>query len=165
MNKRIGIALLAVLMNTTSPVLASSESHITQSTPSTTYTVKVSENDISNLIVGTSPQLQGITVMPVVTPKPAPVSSVQETIARVVTKRLGSNQVEAAKYIIFIESSYNPKAVNASSGACGLAQFLPCKGLIDDSVDVQVDKFCTYIEERYGTATAAVKHEKNFNWY
>ena len=71
------------------------------------------------------------------------------------------------EYIISHESSWNPNAVNRSSGACGLGQQLPCGkwphtwndpvgGLIDAS---------TYAHSRYGSWAAAYSAWKRQGWW
>lgn len=71
------------------------------------------------------------------------------------------------EYIISHESSWNPNAVNRSSGACGLGQQLPCGkwphtwndpvgGLIDASA---------YAHSRYGSWSAAYSAWKRQGWW
>lgn len=65
------------------------------------------------------------------------------------------------------ESGLNPKAINASSGACGLVQALPCSKLncqLDD-LDCQLEWGRSYIKSRYGTAKEAVAFHDLKNWY
>jgi len=68
------------------------------------------------------------------------------------------------------ESHWNPKALNKSSGAYGIAQFLPTtwgnyKVHKTANSILQVDYGLRYISARYGTPCAAWKHEKRFGWY
>jgi len=65
------------------------------------------------------------------------------------------------------ESSLNPKAVNKSSGAAGLFQAYPASKLKCElaDVDCQIAWGKKYIQNRYGSAEAALLfHDKN-NWY
>lgn len=72
-------------------------------------------------------------------------------------------------YIVSRESGWNPNAVNPSSGACGLAQSLPCGksevyGAWNDpvaSLKWQYD----YVRERYGGYSGAAAHSRAYGWY
>lgn len=60
--------------------------------------------------------------------------------------------------IVTRESGWNPSAVNASSGACGLGQQLPCgkwSGAWNDPVAALVAQH-GYVKERYGSYANAV---------
>jgi hypothetical protein len=61
------------------------------------------------------------------------------------------------------ESGWNPYAVNPTSGACGIAQFLPCRAYGD--VVGEITAGLDYIAERYGSPSAAESHELGFGWY
>lgn len=61
------------------------------------------------------------------------------------------------------ESGWNPRAVNPSSGACGLHQFLPCRAF--GSVREQGDAGYRYIRERYGSPAAALRFHHRNGWY
>lgn len=68
---------------------------------------------------------------------------------------------EAKAYIYQHESGNNPGAINASSGACGLGQALPCSKMpcsLDDYA-CQDNYFTQYMEQRYGTWDNA------YNWW
>ncbi|MDY6143789.1 MAG: G5 domain-containing protein [Arcanobacterium sp.] len=70
-------------------------------------------------------------------------------------------------YIVSKESSWNPNAVNPSSGACGLAQALPCSkmgGNWNDPV-VALRWQYGYVNSRYGGYAGAVAHSKATGWY
>lgn len=65
------------------------------------------------------------------------------------------------------ESSWNPLAVNKESGACSLAQSLPCSKIGGNWKDpaVSLRWMNQYIKQRYGTwQNALAFHYKN-NWY
>lgn len=70
-------------------------------------------------------------------------------------------------YIVSKESSWNPNAVNKSSGACGLAQALPCSKLGTNWSDpVHALKWQhQYVTDRYGGYAQAYTFWKNNNWY
>lgn len=73
----------------------------------------------------------------------------------------------AADWLINKESSWNARAINASSGACGLVQALPCSKLpcsLDDPV-CQVKWQLGYVNNRYGGYAGAVSFHKANNWY
>jgi hypothetical protein len=72
-------------------------------------------------------------------------------------------------YIVTRESGWNPNAVNKSSGACGLAQSLPCGksevyGAWNDPV-AQLRWQMDYVNQRYGGYAGAVAHSKAKGWY
>lgn len=76
----------------------------------------------------------------------------------------------AAAWIIAHESSWNPTAVNPTSGAFGLAQFLGStkdQYLPDNNPNpgVQGDAMARYIRDRYGTPKAAQQFWMAHNWY
>ena len=68
------------------------------------------------------------------------------------------------------ESHWNPKALNKSSGAFGIAQFMPTTwknyNLKKTSNALkQIDYGLHYIGVRYDSACNAWKHEKKWGWY
>ena len=72
-----------------------------------------------------------------------------------------------ADYLVNKESSWNPNAVNASSGACGLGQQLPCgkwSGAWNDPV-AALSNMHGYVLSRYGSWSAAVAHSNAVGWY
>lgn len=55
------------------------------------------------------------------------------------------------------ESGWNPRALNTSSGACGIPQAVPCTKIPNPSdVNSQLDWGITYIKSRYGTPSKAL---------
>jgi len=82
-------------------------------------------------------------------------------------KQYFGDEAIVAGELLSRESSLNPKAVNPSSGACGLFQALPCEKLGCDleDVDCQMEWGKDYITRRYGDAkTALAFHDRN-GWY
>lgn len=69
------------------------------------------------------------------------------------------------------ESSWNPNAVNKSSGACGIPQSLPCSKMKSFGSDyrtnykTQVKWGLNYIKNRYGTPSEAWGHSQRTGWY
>jgi hypothetical protein len=57
--------------------------------------------------------------------QPPPQPPTMQDIIRAAFQPLGDSSVDWAEKIAFCESTYNPNAVNPSSGAAGLFQFLP----------------------------------------
>lgn len=71
-------------------------------------------------------------------------------------------------FIVNRESSWNPNALNASSGACGLGQFLPCSKVTggswnDPVVSLKFQK--SYVEDRYGSYKNAYAFWQANSWY
>jgi len=69
------------------------------------------------------------------------------------------------------ESHWNPKALNKSSGAFGIAQFMPTTWgnykfeYKPKSPIKQINYGLHYISKRYGSPCSAWSHEKRFGWY
>lgn len=79
----------------------------------------------------------------------------------------GVTDLASANELIRRESNCNPNAVNKSSGACGVAQELPCgkSGCSLGDGACQVAWMNRYVLGRYGSwANAVAFHNKN-NWY
>ena len=73
----------------------------------------------------------------------------------------------AVDYIVSRESSWNPNAVNRSSGACGLGQQLPCgkwAGAWNDPVAALKAQY-GYVNARYGGYPQAVAFWQVNHWY
>jgi hypothetical protein len=70
-------------------------------------------------------------------------------------------------FIVARESSWNPNAVNASSGACSLAQALPCSKIGGDWRDpvVALKWQYNYVNGRYGGYKGAYDFWLANNWY
>lgn len=70
-------------------------------------------------------------------------------------------------FIVHKESSWNPNAVNSSSGACGLAQALPCSKIPGDWRDpvVSLAWQYSYVKSRYGGYKGAYDFWIVNNWY
>jgi hypothetical protein len=73
----------------------------------------------------------------------------------------------AVDSIVSRESSWNPNAVNRSSGACGLGQQLPCgkwPGAWNDPVTALKAQY-DYVKARYGSYPQAVAFWNANHWY
>lgn len=73
----------------------------------------------------------------------------------------------AVDSIVSRESSWNPNAVNKSSGACGLGQQLPCgkwPGAWNDPVAALKAQY-EYVKQRYGGYAQAVAFWNKNHWY
>lgn len=72
-----------------------------------------------------------------------------------------------ADYLVQKESGWNPNAQNPSSGACGLAQALPCSKLGANWTNpiVALNWMNGYVMGRYGSWENAVAHSKSMGWY
>jgi len=69
--------------------------------------------------------------------------------------------------LVFRESGWRTDAVNRSSGACGLAQALPCSKIVGDWQDpeVSLEWMHSYIHDRYGSTCNALNFQIRMNWY
>lgn len=73
--------------------------------------------------------------------------------------------------VINAESGGNPNAVNPSSGASGIAQFIngfgeyATYGGTASSVTGQLTAMANYIAQRYGNPSTAWAHEQSAHWY
>ena len=79
----------------------------------------------------------------------------------------GIQEVAHARDLIQRESGCNPNAVNPSSGACGVAQELPCgkSGCGLGNGACQVAWMNSYVHGRYGSWANAVAHSNANGWY
>lgn len=79
----------------------------------------------------------------------------------------GIGDVANAAELIRRESGCNPLAVNRSSGACGVAQELPCgkSGCARNDGACQVKWMNRYVIGRYGSWANAVAWHNSHNWY
>lgn len=79
----------------------------------------------------------------------------------------GITDVASARTLIAKESGCNPNAINRSSGACGVAQELPCgkSGCQLGDGACQVRWMKSYVEGRYGSFTAALNFHLRNSWY
>lgn len=79
----------------------------------------------------------------------------------------GITDVANALELIGRESGCNPNAMNSSSGACGVAQELPCgkSGCSLGDGACQVRWMNSYVTGRYGSWSAAVAWHNAHNWY
>ena len=81
--------------------------------------------------------------------------------------KAGVNDTANAIWLINKESGCNPNAVNQSSGACGVAQELPCgkSGCSLGDGACQVAWMQRYVFARYGSWANAVAHSQAVGWY
>ena len=79
----------------------------------------------------------------------------------------GVSDLNSARTLISRESGCNPNAVNPSSGACGVAQELPCgkSGCSLGDGACQVRWMNSYVHSRYGSWANALGHSYQHNWY
>jgi hypothetical protein len=80
-------------------------------------------------------------------------------------------QYECAAQIITRESSWNPRALNAGSGAYGLGQALPASKMAPFGTDwatnptTQLRWMHDYVQNRYGSACNAWAWWQTHHWY
>ena len=79
----------------------------------------------------------------------------------------GITDLANAKELIRRESNCNPNAVNPSSGACGVAQELPCgkSGCKLGDGACQVEWMKRYVTSRYGSFANAIAFHNQKGWY
>lgn len=105
-------------------------------------------------------------VAKVVQPKPKPVITGDKT-TWMTQAGIPESEWEFVDYIVSRESSWNPLAVNKSSGACSLAQSLPCSKIPGDWTDpVNALKWqYQYVTNRYGGYRQAYQFWTVNHWY
>jgi len=83
------------------------------------------------------------------------------------TRPLEVSEQEAKMFIYLKESGNRPNAINASSGACGLGQALPCSKMNCSLSDYACqDAFFTrYMKARYGTWNNAKAFWLRMHWW
>ena len=87
-------------------------------------------------------------------------------MAKIRERDWGSDWTYAAE-LIWRESSFNKRATNPSSGACGYPQSLPCSKMkcsLEDE-DCQLDWMSDYVLKRYGNAEKALYFHDIKGWY
>lgn len=79
----------------------------------------------------------------------------------------GITDIANAKELIRRESNCNPNAVNPSSGACGVAQELPCgkSGCKLGDGACQIAWMNQYVTSRYGSFANAIAFHNRAGWY
>lgn len=76
-------------------------------------------------------------------------------------------QWEAFNAVVSRESGWKVGIKNASSGACGLGQALPCSkmGSAYGTAEGEIAWTINYIKARYITPQRALAHEQSYGWY
>jgi hypothetical protein len=95
---------------------------------------------------------------------------VEEELRVATINRFGASQWPAMRAIAVKESGLNPYAINRSSGACGIAQSLPCSKMLSqigslDNVQGQINWMVQYVAQRYGSPANAWNWHLEHNWY
>ena len=82
-------------------------------------------------------------------------------------KAMYGSEWRYAAELIARESSFNPGAINPTSGACGLGQFYPCSKLKCEltDIDCQLRAINKYVQGRYGSFKKAVEFHNLNDWY
>ncbi|GAA2835307.1 transglycosylase SLT domain-containing protein [Kitasatospora sp. CM 4170] len=99
--------------------------------------------------------------------KPGYSGSPREIAAQIVP----AGQLQCFSNIVSHESSWNPRAVNASSGAYGLVQALPGSKMASAGADwrtnpaTQIKWGLDYMNSRYGSPCAAWSFWQTHHWY
>lgn len=114
-------------------------------------------------------QKQAVAPNPPVAPKPIPQPKTYTGTKFEWLAQAGvpESDWQYADYIVSKESSWNPSAVNKSSGACSLAQALPCSKIPGDWRDpVNALKWqYQYVKARYGGYHGAYNFWVSHHWY
>ena len=165
MNNLIIVLLIfiQIILPRTKPVLQPSQAAIEE-----TSTLSIAFDTFESTLNLQPSHLASIVVSPSLAEAHSAISepeSVKQIAQRLVSQAFGAYQFTAFDKVITHESNWNTGALNQSSGACGLAQALPCKNLIRQSPEDQVKWAITYITQRYGTPEKAWNHELAYNWY
>lgn len=84
--------------------------------------------------------------------------------------KFGPTECDAILSIVRPESGLNQYAINFSSGACGLGQFLPCSKLLSpcgslNNLECQIIELKKYISNRYGDANTAWNFWQTHHYY
>lgn len=107
---------------------------------------------------------------PTPTEKPLPyeskiksMNSRQKEVMRMTENKLGKKWAE----LIYREASFDPEAINATSGACGLPQALPCSKMKCELHDIncQLEWIEEYVTRRYQTIENALAFHDANDWY
>lgn len=82
-------------------------------------------------------------------------------------QQAGITDVANAVWLINKESGCRTSAINASSGACGIPQALPCSklGAARGNPVEEIKWMNNYVVRRYGSWAGAVAFHKANNWY
>jgi len=82
-------------------------------------------------------------------------------------KQVFGDEWRQAAELIARESSFNPHAINPTSGACGLAQALPCNKMACELSDVhcQLEWISEYVQNRYGNMENTLAFHDQKGWY
>lgn len=114
-----------------------------------------------------APQPKQEVVKPQPAPQPKPVAITGTKTDWMRAAGIPEDQWVYVDYIVSKESSWNPLAVNRSSGACSLAQALPCSKIPGDwrnPVDALRWQF-GYVTARYGGYYGAYQFWVANRWY
>ncbi len=108
-------------------------------------------------------------------PEPTPVVAERPVVTQATTSKtelmrqagIPESDYSYVDYIVTKESSWNPEALNASSGACSLVQALPCSKIPGDWRNpVNALKWQhSYVLARYGGYAGAYTFWRANNWY
>lgn len=111
------------------------------------------------------PHSEASSPAPLPPPAPAP-APVDDTCAGWMQAAGITDTTNAARLLNW-ESHCNPYAVNPTSGACGLAQELPCgkSGCNLGDGACEMKWFAGYVIGRYGSMAAAVSFHLAMGWY
>jgi len=92
-----------------------------------------------------------------VKPEPQPTEPKAIAQAKAASRGWTDTEWQALDQLWHKESGWNPNAYNASSGACGIPQAVPCTKIPNpEDVHSQLDWGMTYIQSRYGTPSKAL---------
>jgi hypothetical protein len=103
--------------------------------------------------------------------KAEPVAYAKQIAHYLLARRGWSDQFYALDGIIMVESHWHVWATNPSSGACGIAQALPCSKMASMGADYRTSPLTElrwlihYAVGRYGSICAAYRYRMSHGYY
>ncbi len=135
-----------------------------------TYTIVMKDgNEVSRKLVNATVTKKAVQQVMVVGTKPelTPFTGGGSKAEWLAAAGIAREHWGAADAIVSQESGWNPNAINSSSGACGLAQALPCNKVPGNPLD-PVDSLTwmnSYVYGRYGGWEGALAFKRANGWY
>lgn len=162
----LSLALIGLTPNTAPPQLKKQDTP----TPSikTAQAIKQESSHLKDQAEVAKPvtePVQEVAPAPAPVPPPPPVPSTKSEL--MAAAGIPTSDWAAVDYIVNHESTWNPTAVNASSGSCGLVQELPCgkSGCTFGDGVCQLRWATQYATTRYGSWWGAHSFWSSNRWW